>query len=55
MDQFILYGSGEAPTESNREDMMEALIGAVAMDSSWDTKALERVVDNLLCLQPTYP
>ena len=34
---------------------MEALIGAVAVDSSWDTKALERVVDNLLCLQLTYP
>ena len=55
LDQFILYGSGEVPTESSREDMMEALIGAVAMDSSWDTKALERVVDNLLCVQLTYP
>ena len=55
LDQFILYGSGEVPTESSREDMMEALIGAVAVDSSWDTKALERVVDNLLCVQLTYP
>ena len=55
LDRFILYGSGETPTESSREDMMEALIGAVAMDSGWDQKALERVVDNLLCLQLMYP
>lgn len=33
---------------------MEALIGAVAVDSGWDQKALERVVDNLLCLQLMY-
>ena len=55
LDRFILYGSGETPTESSREDMMEALIGAVAVDSGWDQKALERVVDNLLCLQLMYP
>ena len=35
--------------------MMEALIGAVAVDSGWDQKALERVADNLLCLQLMYP
>ena len=34
---------------------MEALVGAVAVDSSWDQKALENVVDNLLCVQLTYP
>ena len=55
LDRFILYGSGEEPTESSREDMMEALVGAVAVDSSWDQKALENVVDNLLCVQLTYP
>ena len=55
LDRFILYGSGEAPTESSREDMMEALIGAVAVDSGWNQEALDSVVDNLLCVQLTYP
>lgn len=55
LDQFILYGSGEKPTENSREDMMEALIGAVALDSEWNQNALETVIDNLLCLQLTYP
>ena len=55
LDQYILYGSGEEPTESSREDMMEALIGAVAVDSGWNWEALESVVDKLLCIQLTYP
>lgn len=55
LDRLILYGTGEEPTESSREDMMEALIGAVAVDSNWDRSALEDVVDRLLCLQLTYP
>lgn len=55
LDQFILYGSGEEAAESSREDMMEALIGAVAIDSGWDWEAIETVVDKLLCMQLTYP
>lgn len=55
LDRFILYGSGEEPTESSREDMMEALIGAVAVDSGWNQEALEGAVDRLLCVQLTYP
>ena len=55
LDQFILYGSGEEATESSREDMMEAIIGAVAIDSGWDWEAIETVVDRLLCMQLTYP
>lgn len=51
LDGFILYGSGEQPSESAREDMMEALIGAVAIDCKWDYNVLERVVDALLCVQ----
>ena len=34
---------------------MEALIGAVAIDSGWDWAALEGVVDRLICLQLTHP
>lgn len=49
LDRFILYGAGEEPGESAREDMMEALIGAVAVDSNWDWDAVAGVVDKLLC------
>lgn len=51
LDKFILYGTGEEATEAAKEDMMEALIGAVAVDSEWDWYALEAVVDRLICLQ----
>ena len=34
---------------------MEALIGAVAVDSGWDTAVLEEVVDRLISLQLDRP
>ena len=40
----ILYGAQEQPSESSREDVMEALIGVVAVDSDWNWYALESVV-----------
>lgn len=55
LDQYILYGSGEEPTESSREDMMEALIGAVTIDSGWDMDAVVRLIDRLLCIQMNEP
>lgn len=55
LDQYILYGSGEEPSESAREDMMEALIGAVAADSGWDWRILEDVVDRLVEVQLMRP
>ena len=55
LDRYILYGSSEMPTESSQEDMIEALIGAVALDSDWNWKEIEKVVDQLLCVQLTYP
>ena len=42
LDRFILYGSDENATDSSREDMMEALIGAVAVDFPNRTSARER-------------
>ncbi len=51
LDQYILYGTGEEANESSREDMMEALIGAVAADCDWNWSVLETVVDNLLTIQ----
>lgn len=51
LDKYILYGAGEQPSDSAREDMMEALVGAVAVDCKWDSAVLENVVDALLCVQ----
>lgn len=35
--------------DSVKEDLFEAIIGAVTLDSNWDISILERVVDNMLC------
>lgn len=55
LGRYILYGSGEKETESSLEDAVEALIGAVAVDSGWDWDELENVVDRLMCIQLTNP
>ena len=55
LDRYILYGSGEEASDSAREDMMEALIGAVAADSDWDWSLLADIVDRLICLQLDNP
>ena len=51
LDKYILYGSQEEPTESSREDMMESLIGAVAIDSGWDMEQVCSVIDHLITVQ----
>ena len=55
LNKYILYGSGERPTESSREDALEALIGAVAIDCAWNWLTLETVIDRLICVQNTNP
>ena len=55
LDKLILYGTGEEPTEGSREDMLEALLGAVAIDSNWDWDLLGAVVDRLVCVQVEKP
>ena len=55
INRFILYGVGESPTAGSLEDAVEALIGAVAIDSGWDWKVLEKVVDRLIRLQLSNP
>ena len=55
LDKLILYGTGEEPSESSREDVLEALLGAVAIDSSWDWDVLGAVVDRLVCVQVEKP
>ena len=48
LDGLILYGTGETPSDSTREDALEALIGAIAIDSDWHWKVLEGVVSRIL-------
>ena len=55
LDKYILYGPGETENASAAEDMMEALLGAVAVDSGWDWHVLEEVADRLVCIQITKP
>ena len=55
LDKLILYGTGEEPTESSREDVLEALLGATAIDSNWDWDVLGAVVDRLVCVQVEKP
>ena len=55
LDRLILYGTGEVPTESSREDAIEALIGAVTMDCDWNWSIMEQVVDRLVDLHIDSP
>lgn len=55
LDSYILYGTGDEKTDNSLEDMIEALIGAVAVDSNWNINVLEAVTDKLLCIQITNP
>ena len=55
LDKLILYGTGEEPTVNSREDVMEALIGAVTIDCNWDWDVITGVVDKLICVQLEKP
>ena len=55
LDRFILIGSSEQLTEERKEDMVEALLAAVALDCGWKWETIEEVADRLLCIQLSYP
>ena len=55
LDKYILYGIGETKNDSAAEDMMEALLGAVAVDCGWDWHVLESAADRMICIQITEP
>lgn len=52
--QFLIMGQGDvekniAEEPSVKEDLFEAIIGAVALDSNWDFETLQQVVEVMLC------
>ena len=51
LDKYILYGTGEEHSENSKEDVVESLIGAVAIDCNWDMDTIREVVDKLICVQ----
>lgn len=51
LDRFILYGTGDEPNDNAKEDVIEALIGAVASDCDWNMDFIEDVVDRLINIQ----
>lgn len=55
LDKYILYGTGDSKSTGSLEDLIEAIVGAVAVDSNWDSNALDTVADRLLCVQITDP
>lgn len=51
-EKYIRFGKGDDEKSANpREDIMEALIGAVTVDSGWDFEVLEEVVEKILDIQ----
>ena len=48
-DKFIRYGKDDDQSlPGPREDIMEAIVAAVAVDSDWDMEAVESVVETML-------
>ena len=48
-DKYIRAGEGDDISGAGpKEDVIEALVGAVAIDSNWDMEIITRVVENLL-------
>ena len=55
LDKYILCGTGDECDLSAKEDAMEALIAAVAIDSGWDKSIIEDVTDRLVDIQIDQP
>ena len=51
LGKYVLLGSGDEMGDGVLEDTLEAIVGAVAVDSGWDWAAIENVVDCLLTIQ----
>ena len=55
LSKYILYGKSEELGPAGKEDVMEALIGAVMVDSGWNWDAAEDLIDRLLCVHISEP
>lgn len=54
--EYLIMGKGDkaknvGSDESVKEDLFEAIVGAVAIDSDWNAKAIENVVDLMLDIE----
>lgn len=54
--EYLLMGKGDVEQnaqnqESVKEDLFEAIIGAVAIDSAWDAEEIEDVIDRMLDIE----
>ena len=55
LERYLIMGKGDIKLNVQeqphvKEDLLEAIIGAVAVDSDWDMKAIEQVIDSMLDL-----
>ena len=55
LEKYLLMGKGDIKNNVQnephvKEDLLEAIIGAVAIDSSWNMDAVEKVIDTILNL-----
>ena len=55
LDRYILCATGEECSLSDKEDAIEALIAAVAIDCNWDMNVIEDVIDRLVDVQVDQP
>ena len=54
--EYLLMGKGDElqnvqNQESVKEDLFEAIVGAVAIDCEWDAKTLEEVIDRMIDME----
>lgn len=55
LEKYLLMGNGDIKNNVQnephvKEDLLEAIIGAVSIDSSWNMDAIEKVIDKILSI-----
>ena len=53
LQNYLIMGRGDRKkhveqSNSTKEDLFEAIIGAIALDTSWDIKTIQEVVENII-------
>lgn len=53
LQNYLIMGRGDSKkhveqSNSTKEDLFEAIIGAIALDTSWDIKTIQEVVENII-------